>query len=50
MRIQTNKAGGGSRSMREQAAILGGVLEVESGRGRGITVRLRIPLPQGTQE
>jgi signal transduction histidine kinase len=45
---QTENAGGGSRSMRERAAALGGVLEVESERGHGTTVRLRIPLPQGT--
>jgi signal transduction histidine kinase len=47
---QTNKAGGGSRSMRERAAALGGVLEVESERGGGTTVRLRMPLPRGTLE
>ena len=47
---QTNKAGGGSRSMRERAVALGGVLEVGSERGSGTTVRLRIPLPRGTLE
>ena len=41
---QTTKAGGGSRSMRERAAALGGVLEIESERGGGTTVRLRVPL------
>ena len=41
---QTTRAGGGSRSMRERAASLGGVLEVESERGGGTTVRLRVPL------
>ena len=41
---QTTKAGGGSRSMRERAAALGGVLEIESVRGGGTTVRLRVPL------
>jgi signal transduction histidine kinase len=41
---QTNKAGGGSRSMRERAVALGGVLEVESERGGRTIVRLRVPL------
>jgi signal transduction histidine kinase len=37
------RAGGGSRSMRERAAALGGRLEVESQPGLGTTVRLRVP-------
>ena len=44
---QTNKAGGGSRSMRERAAAFGGVLEVESEPRGGTTVRLRVPLGRG---
>jgi signal transduction histidine kinase len=38
--------GGGSKSMRERAVALGGELSIESGPGRGTTVRLRAPLPK----
>jgi signal transduction histidine kinase len=37
------RTGGGTRSMRERAAVLGGRLKVESEPGRGTTVRLRVP-------
>jgi signal transduction histidine kinase len=37
-------------SMRERAALVGGELEIESEEGRGTSVRLRVPLPQGTPE
>ena len=37
--------GGGSKSMRERAAAVGGDLQIESEPGRGTTVRLRAPLP-----
>ena len=37
------RTGGGTRSMRERAAALGGRLEVESEPGRRSTVRLRVP-------
>jgi signal transduction histidine kinase len=36
--------------MRERAALVGGELEIESEEGRGTSVRLRVPLPQGTPE
>jgi PAS domain S-box-containing protein len=37
--------GGGTRSMRERAAAVGGELQIESEPGEGTTVRLRAPLP-----
>jgi PAS domain S-box-containing protein len=36
--------GGGSKSMRERVAAVGGQLQIESEPGRGTTVRLRAPL------
>jgi PAS domain S-box-containing protein len=38
--------GGGSKSMHERAAALGGGLQIESEPGGGTTVRLRAPLPR----
>ncbi len=38
--------GGGSKSMRERAAAVGGELHIESEPGRGTRVRLRAPLPK----
>jgi signal transduction histidine kinase len=38
--------GGGSKSMRERAAAVGGELRIESEPGRGTTVLLRAPLPR----
>jgi signal transduction histidine kinase len=42
--------GVGFATMRERAALIGGHLEIESEEGQGTSVRLRIPLPQGTSE
>jgi signal transduction histidine kinase len=36
--------------MRERAALVGGEIELESDPVRGPSVRLRVPLPQGTPE
>jgi PAS domain S-box-containing protein len=42
--------GVGLSSMRERAALIGGHLQIESGEGRGTSVRLKIPLREGTPE
>ncbi len=39
--------GVGSGSMRERAAIIGGELEISGRSGRGVSVRIRVPMPQG---
>jgi signal transduction histidine kinase len=38
--------GVGLSSMQERAAIIGGILEIESEVGQGTRVRLRVPVPQ----
>ncbi|HEU4494329.1 MAG TPA: PAS domain S-box protein [Rubrobacteraceae bacterium] len=40
--------GVGFSSMRERAAVIGGQLKIESQPGQGTSVRLRVPMPQGT--
>ena len=42
--------GVGFASMHERAALVGAHLEIESEEGRGTSVRLRMPLPQGHPE
>jgi PAS domain S-box-containing protein len=42
--------GVGFGSMRERVALVGGRLEIEGEEGLGTSVRLRVPLPQGTSE
>jgi signal transduction histidine kinase len=44
------RAACGAGSMRERAALVGGEIELESDPVRGPSVRLRVPLPQGTPE
>jgi PAS domain S-box-containing protein len=44
------EVGGGTRSMRERAAAVGGGLRIESEPGEGTTVRLRGPLPRGVRK
>jgi PAS domain S-box-containing protein len=41
-----NTLGVGLSSMQERAAMVDGILEIESEVGRGTSVRLRVPLPQ----
>jgi PAS domain S-box-containing protein len=43
-------SGVGFASMRERGTLVGVHLEIDSEEGRGTSVRLRIPLPQGTPE
>ncbi len=38
--------GGGTKSMRERVAAVGGEMQIESEPGRGTRVRLRSPLPR----
>lgn len=40
----------GLANMRRRAAVVGGELKIESGQGRGTTVRLTVPLPQQRPE
>jgi PAS domain S-box-containing protein len=42
--------GVGLDSMRERAALIGGDLKIEGEEGLGTSVRLKVPLPQGTSE
>lgn len=43
------RSGGGLAGMRERAVQLGGTLELLSEAGRGVTIRVEIPLPEGLQ-
>ncbi len=40
-------AGGGTRSMKERAELVGGTFELSSGPGVGTTIRASIPLKRG---
>jgi signal transduction histidine kinase len=40
-------AGGGTRSMRERAELVGGTFELSTGPGVGTTIRASIPLKRG---
>jgi signal transduction histidine kinase len=41
---EDGSAGGGMRSMRERAELLGGTFELSSGTGAGTSIRASIPL------
>jgi two-component system sensor histidine kinase UhpB len=41
-------ARGGLTGMRERAMLIGAALEIDSSAGKGVTVTLRLPLPEGT--
>ena len=41
-------AGGGTRSMKERAELVGGTFKVSSGLGVGTTIRASIPLKRGS--